>query len=506
MNELELLFENREFGLSPWVIGKIPHHFKRLSVSKKEGLRLARKGASEMAAAYGIKLFYCQAMIAGAILDPKYDEIVVVTPSQYGKSWLLGHVALYRAYNGAKQYIAGAAANVTGIIMGQTIAATAEASPEMKNALMVKKDEIDRLTTQMSKQRLAYASGGFVEAITLGDTYTDSLVANKAVGRAGDFFVDEAALLSDKNFVEMGRREFARIDGSKYKMVMISNPHRPGMFYDKLTQENPPKGTFILWIDSLTAVEEERFTEETVFQSDFAQNKSTRRRYLMCVLDTDGGGMFDVPETYKGHYEGDYTQWFMGVDAAYKGKDNIEVALTAAGDGKFHVDECIKIEKKQWIDGVTSEDIIKQIARLALSRGVGCVCVDEGWGVWLKEGLIRYGVKAIGVNFNSSPTKDRVGARHYAATNASNKRAEMHLDLQDLIEHQAIDVSEEVYSKIKDTLPLITCERKSNGKIQVIPKPAIKAMLGRSPDELDAVLLSIQAAIRFMRGGEYAIP
>lgn len=845
MNELELLFENRSDDLSPWVIGKIPKHFKRLSVDKKEALRLARLGASTMYAAYGIKLFFCQAMLAGAMLDPKYDEIVAVTPSQYGKaiennvpvltkngwkkhgelevgdeviglngefvkvqyvhpkcgmdrrvtlesgdtfichhnhewvysstrgrrkekcvksisvqemerrglslpggnkkfrvpaasavkgeekdlpvdpyvlgvwlgdgstskgqicahpddiavldrcretypagaewthkdtgvitrsfiglatdlhdyglcnqtntiekyipeeyftaseeqrlqllaglidtdgysyydsrsnhsrvyfttagerlrddvdalvstfgwrtsvveiapkesssgivgkhtywvigfqpdreipcvlerkrpigfgkqrgigivniepvsgyegncitvdggiyrigrhlvpthnSWLLGHVALYRAYKGAKQYIAGAAANVTGIIMGQTIASTQEAAPEIKNALMVKQNEIDRLTTSLSKQRLAFASGGYVEAITLGDTYTDSLVTNKAVGRAGDYIVDEAALISDKGFVEMGRREFAKIDGTKYKMVMISNPHKPGMFYDKLTQEKPHKGMFILWIDALTTVEEERFTEEMVFESDFAKNKSTLRRYLMCVLDADGGGMFEVPDTYEGHYEGDYTQWFMGVDAAYKGKDNIEVALTGVGDGKFHVDDVIKIEKKNWIDGVTSEDIIKQIARIALARGVACACVDEGWGVWLKEGLVRYGVKAVGVNFNSAPSPERRSARHYAATNASNKRAEMHLDLQDLIEHRAIEINTDVYSKIKDTLPLVTSERKANGTIQVIPKPTIKAMLGRSPDELDAVLLSIQAAVKITGGSAYAIP
>ena len=507
-NELELLFENQHTDLKPWVIGKIPKHFKRISVDEAEMMRLAKLGATKMASAFGIRLFFCQAMIAGAILDEKYDEIVVVSPSQYGKSWLMGHIALYRAYMGAKQYIAGAAANVTQIIMGQTINATQEAAPEIKNALLVKADQIDRLTTSISKQRLAFSTSGFVEAVTLGDTYADNLAVNKAVGRAGDFIIDEAALISEDSFAEMGRREFAKIDGTKYKSIMISNPHKPGTFYDKLTQTKVPKRTFILWMDALTAVEEERFTKELVFESDFAKHKSTMRRYLLCVLDADGEGMFAVPDLYKAPYEGDYTQYFIGIDAAYKGKDNIEVCVTAVGGGKLHVERIFEFRyrNKDWVDGKTSEDIIKQIARINSMYGAACVCVDVGWGVWLVEGLCRHGINAIGVNFSESPTKERIRARHYSATNAMNKRAEMHLDFQDLTDNNLLEVSEDVYNSIKTELLYVTSERKSNGKIQIRKKEEIKTLIGKSPDELDSVLLSVHAAIRFLGNSIYAIP
>lgn len=422
-------------------------------------------------------------------------------------SWLMGRVALFRSYQGNKQYVTGAVANVTGIIMGEVIRGTQEAHPQIKAALMVKGDELARLAASLSKQRLAFASGGFVEAITLGDAYENNLTTNKAVGRAGDYIVDEAALVSDKSFVEMGRREFARVDGSKYKMIMISNPHRPGIFYDKLTEENPPKSRFILWIDALTAVEEERFDINTVFESDFAKNKSTMRRYLLCVLDTDGGGMFDAPKVYENHYETEGAQYFLGVDAAYKGKDNITVSLNVVGDGKFHIDEIFTMDKgKHWIDGVTSEDIIRTIARMARMTSAACVCVDVGWGVWLVEGLIRHGVHAIGVNFSESPTKARISAKQYAATTAANKRAEMHLDLQCLMEDGILEMSEDVYDKVKGTLPYVTSERKANGKIQIVPKEKIKAIIGHSPDELDSILLSVHAAIRFFGTASYAIP
>lgn len=508
-SELELLFQDQHIGCDPWIIGRIPKHFKRLSVDMDDAIRLAKFGQQKMGAAFGMKLFFCQAMIAGAVLSSRFDEIVVVTPSQYGKTYLMGRLAVYRAYKNARQYVAGAQGNVTQMIMSQAISAISEADESIKNALLVKTSELDRLSTSISKQRLAFSTGGYVEAITLGDTYQDNIMSNKAVGRAGDFFIDEAAMVSDDAFAEMGRREFAKIDGSKYKMVMISNPHKPGVFYNKLTQTTVPKRTFILWMDALTAVEEERFTKEMVFESEFAKHRSTLRRYLLCVLDNDGEGAFAVPEVYRQLPEDGYMQYFMGVDSAYKGKDNIEVCITAVGCGKIHVDQIISISKpkgKEWLEGRTSEDIIRKIARIARMNGVACACIDVGWGVWLSEGLNRYGVNAIGVNFAEAPQKERIRARHYSATNAMNKRAEMHLDFQDLSDNGVLAVSEDVYETIKDIMPYITMERKSNGKILVRPKSEIKVILGRSPDEWDSVLLSVQAAIRFMGESVYAIP
>ncbi len=496
--DLDALFENQHYDCKPWIIGKIPKHYKRLSCSWDEALRLAKLGASRIAAAYGTKLFFTQAIIAGSILSDDYDEIIVCSSSQYGKSFLLGRTGLLAAYEGEKWYIAAASADKTQIIMSYTTAATQDASPEIKKALLMKPTELERLTTSVSKQKLAFANGGFVEPITLADAYNDNVAQNKAVGRGGNFMVDEASLVSDDTFAEMGRREFARIDGRKYKSVLISNPHRPGIFYDKLTAEVVPDRTIIIWMDALTAVEEERFSKETVFNSEFARNKSTRRRYLLCVLDVDGGGMFDVPKVHAERIENEGTQHFLGIDAAYKGKDDICVADIAVDELGIRVEEVVKMNKKEWIEGVTSEDIIHDIVRIDRKLHVANVCVDTGYGVWLNEGLIKNHVNSHGVNFSESPTKARVKARHYAAVNASNKRAEMHLDLQDLIENGRISFSQQAYQYIKPVLPYITCERTANGKIKIVEKAKVKAIIGKSPDELDAILLGIQAAIQYL--------
>lgn len=499
---LDDLFAFRDFDRPDWIIGKIPKHFKRLSVSKDKALELAKLGALEIAASFDDKLFFCQSLIAGAIFSPDFDKVVVVTPSQYGKSWLLGRIAIRMAYAGEPMYITGATAATTEIIMGHTRLAVQSANQEIKNALVEKKDVLESLTRSLSKKRIGFTNGGFVEPITLGDTYNDSLQTNKAVGRAGNMIVDEAALASDSALAETGRREFANIDGKIYKLIMISNPHKPGYFYDELTADEVDDRTFVLWIDALTAVEEERFTEEQVRRSEFAKHKDTLYRYLLCQLNLLDSAMFDKPLIHERTVEEEFSTWFLGVDAAYKGRDQIDYCLLQVCENGFiRVEEIQTVDKSNWIDGITSSDIAKDIARISKAYRVPLTCVDIGQGIWLVEALNREGIAARGEYFNSAPTKGRVKARHYAATNGMNLRAEMHLDLQDLIENKKISFQRDAWDKIKDIFPFVTATRKANGKIKINEKSEIKASIGRSPDELDCTLLAIHAMYVFFGEG-----
>lgn len=505
MRELRALLAQREECTQKWVRGKIPHHYKRLSIPMDRAIEYAKQGAAKIYSKFGDRLFFTQSLIAGAVLSDDFDEYVIVSPSQYGKSWLMGDLGLAMASDGMPLRIAGGTAQLTEIIMDYALKATLKASPEIQSKLLMKKNQLEKLATSTSKQKLSFTNGGYLEPISLGEAYSGNVRNNQAVGRGSHFILDEAALISENVFAEMGRREFASVDGSVMKMIMISNPHQPGVFYDKLTDENPPERRLIIWMDALTAVEEERTTEERVLNSEFAKNKSTRKRYLLCELDTDGSSMFDVPKIAKKPLEGDYVQYFMGVDAAYKGKDSIDVSITAVGGGKMQVEKTITIKKKDWIEGVTEKDIIKQIARIAYSYPISYGLVDEGYGIWLKVGLQNFGLNVKGVNFASAPTKERQRDRHYAATNAQNKRAEMHLDFQDFIENNVLEVSKDVYEQIKDTLMCVTSERKANGKILIRPKEEIKAVIGHSPDAFDSVLLSVHAAVSFLGDSAYAI-
>lgn len=495
--QLRQLMALRKNNLPKWVMGHIPHHFKRCSVDDEERMHLALLGQQKIGEAFGDKLYFCQALIAGALLSGKYYRIILCTPSQYGKSWLLARTSIIRAHDGNTEYVAGGRKNTTEIIMRHLWAALQRIPVSWQDELTESQSQISKLNKSLSKVRISFQKSGSIEGLTLGDTFSD-IAGNNAVGRGGDYVVDEAALVAEDTLSELGRIDFAKLNGEKCQLVMISNPHRPGTFYDELTQDELGEGTFVLWIDALTAVEEGRFTEDAVLNGEFSKNKSTLRRYLLCELDVSGESMFETPRIYMHKPKGDIIYRFLGVDAAYKGKDNLCVSLVSVtDDGKVHCEEIEVLDKSNWVDGVTNHQIIKEITRISRAANASLVCVDQGWGVWLIQGLQDARVPVLGVGFQWKPTPDRVKAREYAATNAGNLRAEMHLDLQDLIEHDYFDIEVDAYEKIKDTLPFVLADRKTNGKILVRPKTEIKASIGRSPDELDALLLAIHAVFVF---------
>lgn len=408
-------------------------------------------------------------------------------------SWIFARVAILRAYKGHNEFVAGARKDTTQVIMSHVYEALQKANDDIVQSLVGEsKNQIDRLNKSVSKAKISFANGGSIEPITFGDTY-GGLTMNSAIGRGGDYIIDEAALISEDALAESGRADFT---GSM--IAMISNPHKPGTFYSKLAEDDVTDGRVVIWADALTAVEEQRFTKKQVLESTFADNKSTLNRYLLCDLDLAGDSMFDTPKVVPQRSFNPLEFHFLGVDAAYKGKDNICVSLISISeDGHTHCDEIATMDKSNWIDGVTNVQIVNEITRWARKANASLVCVDQGWGVWLIQGLIANGVNALGVAFAGKATPARVRAKEYAATNAQNLRAEMHLDLQNLIEDGMFDISEDAYEQVKDILPFVLADRKASGLIQIRDKNEIKRSIGRSPDELDSVLLAVHAAIVF---------
>lgn len=501
MRRLEELLKDSDQNRGVWKVGSFemfgsrPVHYKRLSCSFEEADRLAGMGAMELACAFNMKTFYTQALLAGAMFSDDYDTVVAVTPSQYGKSFLLGHCAALMAFNGKKLSIAAANTPTTDIIMSYTRQSIRDATPDIKDAIIGETmKKIDRLDSSLSKGRISYARGGYIEAVTLGDTFGD-LSHNKAVGRGTGYIIDEAAMVSEQALAEIGRRELSSVDGTKQMLVMISNPHQPGAFYDALTEENPSKGTLIVWSDALTAAQEGRWTPEHILQTDFAKKMDTCVRYWLCELPQSGQSMFETPKIIDIPNRNIYR--FLGVDAAYRGKDKIYVTESSIGS-IAEVDLVSMIHKPgEWVDGVTGDEIADEIARIYHRGQCSFCCVDQGYGVWLIEALAKRGVNVLGINFGAGPTKERMKAKQYAATNASNMRAEMHLDLQDLIETGGLVFTRQAYESVKEVLPFVTCDRRASGKIAIRPKIEIKNAIGHSPDAFDSVLLSIHALVMY---------
>lgn len=467
-----------------------PTHYKRITIDTAERDRLAKIGAVEVFAAFGTVPYYTQALMIGAGLSGDYDKITAVTPFQFGKSYILGRLGVLLARKGDPGYVAANTGDLTGKIMRSAWGAVREGSEKLKQEITgdgLRK--ADKIGSSLSRERIAFVNGGSLEAITLGGTYEDT-EHNKAVGNGGFYLIDEAALVKDSVYAETLRSDFARTDGTAYVQIAISNPHNTGWFYDRLTGPVKPR-ELVIWMDARTAAEEGRWTPEYILEHSEDMRGEEITRYLLCELPGSGSGMFSgvkVGDAIPGTH-------YLGVDAAYKGKDNICLCDVVNGGGSLHVAEIETVKKDNWIDGVTSRDIIDTVARAYKSVGARKCCVDVGQGIWLVEGLVSKGIDAKGIYFGGGATKERVKGKHYAATQASNCRAEMHLDLQSLIDDGKITFAPEAYEKIKDVLPYITYARTAAGKIQIRKKEEIKAIIGKSPDELDAVLLAIHAAI-----------
>ena len=142
--QLIQLMALRKKNLKPWFIGKIPHHYKRISVDAEEMMRLALQGYSEINTMFGDKTYFTQSVIAGAILSKKYYRIIVCCPSQMGKSWLLGRASVILAHNGDPNFVAGGRKNTTEIIMGHMLSSLQYMPEDVQRELLESKDQIGR--------------------------------------------------------------------------------------------------------------------------------------------------------------------------------------------------------------------------------------------------------------------------------------------------------------------------------------------------------------------------
>lgn len=497
--------------LRKWTRGRIPEHYKRLNISDEDAVRLAKIGAVEAMSLFGTNLFFTQALILGAIKSGEYQTFVVVTPSQYGKSWLSGQIAIMLADMGREVHVAAGTEDTTNIIMKNVIDHLQTVDDSVKQKLLDYNDKVEKLQSSTSKKKLTFKGGGSIDGITLGATTDDSKKHNKAIGRGGDYIIDEAGLVPEDAYAEVGRREFSNVDGKKGLLFQISNPHAEGMFYDKLTEDNPPEGTLILWLDVRTALEEGRFKSmQQITESDFFRNRSTCQRYLLCELENyNDESMFGNVMLDDSPPDPGYT-YFIGVDSAYKGVDKIPLCLSATTpEGKVRVLDIMILDKKEWVDGLTSELIVQDILNVVKRLNVKFICCDIGFGVYIVEGLAKhaneYGEFFVkGINFGAGTTKIRKEKNHFSAKYGYNMRAELHMDMQQLMDSGNLTFTSKTAKMLSKQMEAVRTQPRPNGKTAIISKDEIKARIGHSPDELDSCLLSIHALLMYnMSGGIY---
>lgn len=505
--------------LKDWVRGKIPSYYKRLNIPMSEAVRLAKIGAMESVSMFNTTPFFTQSMLLGAVIDNKYKTVVVVTPSQYGKSWICGEIAIWLAYNGKRVRLGGETEGTTDIIMHNVMNHMQSAHQDVKNKILEYKDKVEKLQTSVSKKKLTFTGGGMIETVTLGATSGDPHKFNRAIGRGGCYIIDECAKIPDDALVEVGRREFSNKDGNSEKelLFMISNPHQMGYFYSMLTDDEPEDDTLIVWLDARTSLEEGNIPDkERIYKSQFFKNDGTCQKYFLCELEQfSENSMFKEPklEDFGDNFwqiaKENRFQYFLGIDSAYKGDDNITCCLSALDRyGQVHVLDMKVLDKGgKWDTQNTPKYIVEQILPIISTFHVKFVCVDEGYGVYLLQELEKYtdtyDFYLQGIVFQGGTTKERKNLNHYSAKYGQNKRSEMHMDLQQLLDEGKLFMTQGVYKILKPEMDLVLSYMRKS-KVAIIDKHRIKKKLGKSPDELDSTLLSVHALILYnVSGGVY---
>lgn len=485
--------------LMPWTVGNIPRHYKRLNISLEKALELAKFGQKDALVYFNTKLHFTQALIYGAVLSKEYRKFYVITTPSYGKSFVSAMIAIRMAYEGEPVFVAGTTKSITDVIMQMVQQRMKYTSKEIQAKALDAPTKIDKLEASLSKKRLSWRGGGSIEGITLGETFAgsdDRHIKNAAIGRSGNIILDEASQASDDTYVELGRAETGAMGDKSYFMFEISNPHAPGRFYDKMCADKVPPKTLIVWMDVRTSIEEGRLeSKESILDLEFYHNRSSCKRYLLCELDNYlEQSLFGEPVVDDSPIK--CTSYYLGIDGAYKGPDKIACAVCGLQDGIIRVIDYAEIEKSNWIDGVTGDLVADQIMTIISHYGIEKACIDNAYGGIISDKLGKRVPGLVhGINFGGGATKERKEDKHKTALDADNKRAEMYLDLNDLMEHCKLTFTQRMADVLAPQMMATREIRKENGKTAIIGKSIVKSAIGHSPDELDATILSVHACI-----------
>lgn len=516
--------------LQPFYTGFIPDlsDYKRLEFGRKQAIATASYGWITAKSELGVELYFTQALIIGVSALGTHHNLLALLPSQYGKSFVAACVALLQASKGEPVSVGANDSDTTKKIMNEVWKILPKAPEAFKKKLTTPVDKFEKAQTSMSKNRVGFIGGGYVEGMTLGGRYADSINGNKAVGQSGNWIIDESANIPDDNYSETGRNEVAyREDGRPYFKMEMSNPHQIGHFYRDMTQPDLPEGTLIIWADIRVSIEEGKQVYKNLdpkkpsfTDSKFFNNEKTCRSYLCCDFGATNGGSFFTTGMIVNNKTVDLetTPLILGLDSAHKGADAIEGALLAfptQEEPYLHSLQLLNFKPNAWVDFETPQLIVQTIIAMCKKINIVGIVMDVGQGMWLYNALgeaiieedLAVALKAIA--FNGAPTPERIrpgvdieSGDANSAEMAVNKRAELHLDLRELMETQSIQFTESVSDRLDPEMQAVGTELQGfKGKVQIEDKNRfVKKKLGHSPDALDAVMLSVHGYILFSLG------
>jgi hypothetical protein len=315
-------------------------------------------------------------------------------------------------------------------------------------------------------------------------------------------FSDEGGAIEKDMFTAME----AVTTGSGSRAVVFGNPDYPSAYWRRFWDKTKPEGqkwnTYNISAFDLPTLTGERVYEDpemeerfrsAITSKDWVEDKQSiwapnEARYLSKVMgqfpEDDDFAFFPqatINKAYDANIEDDASApVILGADIARFGQDETVVAINRGGR--------VRIPKKCTWSKTDLVESARKIHKIAVETGATEVRIDStgvGGGVYdfldtMEEFFPRNYVVVGWDNGSAAPDPSQ----------NANKRAFAHASLRDQMADGLIDLDYDDET-LREELQAITYKYNLRGAVQVTPKDEIKKGLqGRSPDRLDAVILS----------------
>lgn len=406
------------------MLGTIPTKYKNLEFQAT--------GACEVVnALFNQDLYFHQALIFYYGISKIYNEIAIITPTRFGKSFTLSLIALYQAkIKNKKVTIASSDMDKASIIFKEVTKNLVKADPIFREGL-VGDSKVENLTAQISKKGLSWTSGGSISCISLSESRkNDDVKGGGGIGFGADvLLIDESALISDENYSVALRM---MLESSEFKLVEISNPHRKNHFYKTMHNETTTK----VWIDCYDAIEQGRITIEQVDRLKEGMTSREFNSYVLCQFQESGKQAFTLRPSNLIKLLSTEKTVTMGVDVARFNDYTVVTGFDVNGKMTFY-DRFPKLPFP-----------VQKPRIINIWSSLGCpqVYIDRtGLGISIFEDLQLSIPRIIGVNLTNSEKVDLIQ------------------NLQRLVESDKVQVLDE--ENIKTEFTNFECEETKGGAV-----------------------------------------
>jgi hypothetical protein len=365
-----------------------------------------------------------------------------------------------------KSYIASLIA-VIALLKGQRVICLGQNFKAVSEVLMreciIRLKEIlppDAVSVNKALMKITYKDGAIYFA-----SY-ENLDAIRGYSQISLAICDEAALADEYLMTTLPfcMRDLKGVDP---RIIFISTPRSQNWLTAYVRKEN------IRVINAKTS-DNTKITEAEIAvmrRGCLSETAWQREFYGIEVDDDNNGSLFNMDMLSDAPKNG--TTYAIGVDCSGLGKD-FNVIVLRQGN-------CIKkVEKFEIASGRVLFNSIRNIINEYGIGNLSHICIDQAYGQSLYDILMEteYAQFTSLVPFGA-------GSEDPAYL---NKRAEMYVKLKKYIEDHGINgLTEDMKTELCATKYSMT----NHDKVQIVPKEEIKAVLGRSPDSADALVLTM---------------